>query len=119
MNPASRDYWFVGWDPDARQITVRHHELIADAFAEASCLVSVIAADATLTHWQLSNTAVPLLAHHGESLLGTLAADAPFPLAAEEAPRLRHPPHRPAPPPRTKGPRSRPLVGPSGATQDR
>ncbi|MEV3920865.1 hypothetical protein [Actinomadura coerulea] len=85
VNPASRDYWFVDWDPDARQITVRHHELIADAFAHASCLVSVIAADATLTHWQLSNTIVPLLAHHGESLLGTLAADAPFPLAAEDA----------------------------------
>ncbi|MEU9841752.1 hypothetical protein AB0C69_21280 [Actinomadura sp. NPDC048032] len=85
VNPAARDYWFVDWDPDTRQITVRHHELIADALADASCLVSVIEADAALTHWQLSNTIVPLLAHHGESLLGALAAEAPFPLAAEDA----------------------------------
>lgn len=64
---------------------MRHDELIADTFAHAACLVSVITADATLTHWQLSNTIVPLLAHHGESLPRTLAASAPFPLAAEDA----------------------------------
>ncbi|MEU8306305.1 hypothetical protein AB0C84_22385 [Actinomadura sp. NPDC048955] len=85
MNLASRDYWFVDWDPDAHQITVRHDELIADAFAHATCLISVITADATLTHWQLTNTIAPLLAHHGESLPTTLAASAPFPLAAEDA----------------------------------
>ncbi|MFG2092277.1 hypothetical protein [Streptomyces sp. NPDC048612] len=85
VNLASRDYWFVDWASDTRQITVRHDELIADTFAHATCLVSVITADATLTHWQLSNTIVPLLAHHGESLPSTLAASAPFPLAAEDA----------------------------------
>ncbi|WP_157429491.1 hypothetical protein [Actinomadura oligospora] len=85
LDLASRDHWFVGWDADARQITVRHDELIADALAHATCLVSVIGADATLTHWQLSDTIVPLLAHQGESLPGTLAAGAPFPLAAEDA----------------------------------
>ncbi|MEU9205204.1 hypothetical protein [Streptomyces sp. NPDC048332] len=83
--PASRDYWFIDWEPEARRITVRHDELIADSFAGAKSLVSIISADATLTHWQLSNPVAPLLAHHGESLPGTLAAEPPFPLAAEEA----------------------------------
>ncbi|MEV0661437.1 hypothetical protein ACIBI3_06385 [Actinomadura luteofluorescens] len=73
------------WGGDEELLTIRHDELIADVFARATCLVSVIADDATLTHWQLSNTIVPLLAHHGESLPGTLAASAPFPLAAEDA----------------------------------
>ncbi|GAA2065411.1 hypothetical protein GCM10009801_10720 [Streptomyces albiaxialis] len=85
VNPASRDYWFVDWAPDDRRITVRHDELIADAFADATSLVSLITADAALTHWQLTDPVVPLLAHHGESLLRTLTAGAPFPLAAEDA----------------------------------
>ncbi|MFG3256693.1 hypothetical protein [Streptomyces sp. NPDC048172] len=85
VNLASREYWFVDWTPDDRRITVRHDELIADLFAHATCLISVVAADATLTHWQLVNSVVPLLAHQGEALPRTLAASAPFPLAAEDA----------------------------------
>ncbi|MGC4948843.1 hypothetical protein ACLQ2N_21900 [Streptomyces sp. DT224] len=82
---ASRDYWFVGWDPEGRTITVRHDESIADTLAGATCLVSVIDADGALTHWQLNNTIAPLLAHQGEFLARTLAAELPYPLAAEGA----------------------------------
>ncbi|MEV5600709.1 hypothetical protein AB0L33_04575 [Streptomyces sp. NPDC052299] len=82
---ASRDYWFVGWDPEGRTITVRHDESIADTLAGATCLVSVIDDDATLKHWQLNNTIAPLLAHQGEPMIRALAAEPPYPLASEGA----------------------------------
>ncbi|MGQ4488958.1 hypothetical protein ACN6LM_006546 [Streptomyces sp. SAS_281] len=85
MYVASRDYWFVGWDPEGRTITVRHDESIADTFAGATCLVSVIDDDTTLTHWQLNNTIAPLLAHQGEPMARALAAEPPYPLASESA----------------------------------
>lgn len=82
---ASRDYWFVDWDPEGRTITVRHDESIADTLAGATCLVSVIDDDATLSHWQLNNTIAPLLAHQGEPMTRALAAEPPYPLASEGA----------------------------------
>ncbi|TXS04784.1 hypothetical protein EAO73_13640 [Streptomyces sp. col6] len=85
IDVASRDYWFVGWDPEARTITVRHDKSIADTFAGATCLVSVIDDDTALAHWQLNNTVAPLLAHQGETVVCALAAEPPYPLAAEDA----------------------------------
>ncbi|MDL4775817.1 MULTISPECIES: hypothetical protein [Thermomonosporaceae] len=81
----SRDGWFVGWNPVHREISVLYHETIADWFAPANAVVSIIAPDGIVMDYQLAvNGIVPFLAQHGEPLPAKLLAHAPYPMPAEE-----------------------------------
>ncbi|MEU6750552.1 hypothetical protein ABZ914_30425 [Spirillospora sp. NPDC046719] len=81
----SRDGWFVDWDPIEREISVLYHETIADWFAPATAVMSVIGSNDTVMDYQLAvNDIAPFLAHHGASLAASLLARAPYPMPAEE-----------------------------------
>ncbi|MBO2458220.1 hypothetical protein [Actinomadura violacea] len=81
----SRDGWFVDWNPGEREISVLYHETIADWFAPATAVVSVIGSDDIVMDYQLAvNDIVPFLAHHDASLTASLLARAPYPMPAEQ-----------------------------------
>ncbi|GCD96851.1 hypothetical protein [Embleya hyalina] len=81
----SREGWYAGWNPAQEVVSVRHFEGIADWWAPASAVVSVIRPDRLVLDYQLTTRdTVDWLAAHGERIVPALLAQQPYPMPHEE-----------------------------------